>query len=81
MTAPKAKPAEEEVDLSRPEWRGVSEDHAIDFPGHSVTTILGLSINEDGEGIAVLRVACNGSPDAYINGERDCEWYEEIPLP
>jgi hypothetical protein len=58
-----------------------AEDHALRHPGHSVTVIQDYNVGDNGEAVNILRVTCNGTVDAFINGERNCDWWNEVILP
>jgi hypothetical protein len=77
----KAKFIEDQAANQPDENFGLAETHAIRNPGHSVVTILSLDIKEDGSAGTVLMIACNGSPDKFMNDERDCIWHTIVPIP
>lgn len=59
----------------------IAEDHALNNPGHSVSVIQDITTKEDGSPGTMLRVWCIGTPEAFMNDKRDCEFVEEIDLP
>jgi hypothetical protein len=58
----------------------VAEDHATTFPGHSVTIIKDYDPTTEPQYEPVLRMICHGTPDAYMNDEQDCHWFEQVRL-
>jgi hypothetical protein len=58
---------------------GLAESHAMKNPGHSVVVIQDKSFDNPDQ--VVIRVACNGSPDLFLTGVRECEYWQEVPIP
>jgi hypothetical protein len=57
---------------------GLAESHALHNHGHSVTVILDRSF--DNPDVRVIRIACSGSPERFMDGGRDCDYWEEVPI-
>ena len=85
MATPKTETVETEPDYhidgdGKFDHCNYAETHALERPGHSVVVIQDYNIGENGEAINILRITCNGTVAAYINGERDCDEYWEVIL-
>lgn len=57
----------------------VAESHAIENPGHSVTTIVDYKVGDDSI-TPFLSVTCNGDPAAFERGRRNCYFHEDLPI-
>ncbi len=83
-TGPFGGPAEQVLDYEEQHVDGegvythcnVAEDHAFLNLGHSVSVIR----DRDDAGEPILRVWCLGTPEAYINGVRNCVYFEEVRI-
>lgn len=64
----------------RYDYCNAAENHALVYPGHSVACIRDSDTGPNGEDRQIIRVWCNGSPGAFMNNARDCDWAEDLVL-